>query len=108
MSLDIFARYSFKEESDTLFDLNITHNLATMAKEAGFYEELWHLYGINCCKELAPIIRNGIEELKTNPEKYKRFSAENGWGTYEQFLPWLEELLQNLEKFPNAHLITCI
>lgn len=33
-------------EKETIFSLNITHNLNKMADAAGFYKQLWHLEGI--------------------------------------------------------------
>ena len=33
------------------------------------------------CSEVIPAIEKGLHELETNPEKYKPYEAENGWGT---------------------------
>jgi hypothetical protein len=33
---------------------------------------------------------------------FKMHDAPNGWGTYEQFLPWLEEYLRACEENPDA------
>ena len=33
------------------------------------------------CKDIIPSIRNGLFELINNPQKYKKYEAENGWGT---------------------------
>lgn len=40
--------------------------------------------------------------MEVNPEKYKVYSASNGWGTYEQFLPWLKEHLHAYKDYPDA------
>lgn len=105
MSLDIY----FEKENycphcgqflngEEVYLKNITHNLSKMAREAGF-GVLWEYpeeSGIRKVKQLIPYIEHGIKELESNPEKYKKFSASNGLGTYEQFIPWLKELLENM------------
>lgn len=103
MSLDIrFTKkklcpncFRILNDGEEVFCKNITHNLGKMASEAGFYRQLWgpEETDVVTAEQLGHHIENGIGELKSNPEKYKQFSAPNGWGTYEQFLPWLEELL---------------
>lgn len=34
-------------------------------------------------KDIIPYIIHGLGELETNPEKYKKYEAQNGWGTLE-------------------------
>lgn len=83
---------------------NFTHNLSRMANEAGFYRELWHpeKVGVKTAGQLVEPLRKGIEKMKADPEHYRQFDAENGWGTYDQFLPILEELLEACEKYREA------
>lgn len=87
-----------------LFWKNITHNLGQMADAAGFYKQLWRPEetDVVTASQLGLHIEKGIKELESNPDKYKEFSASNGWGTYEQFLPWLRELLQACKEYPDA------
>ena len=91
-------------EQETIFSLNITHNLNKLADAANFYKQLWHLEGITTCEDLLPHIEAGIVELESNPTKYKQFSAKNNWGTYEQFLPWLKDLAEKLKIEPTSNL----
>lgn len=83
---------------------NITHNLTTMAKAVGFYDQLWRPEesNIKTAGDLAPHIAAGIKELESNREKYDSLSASNGWGTYDQFVPWLKELHQACLEFPDC------
>lgn len=83
---------------------NITHNLGNMADKAGIYQCLWHPeeIPINVVSEIILLLEKGIKAMKEKPEYYKQFDAENGWGTYEQFVPWLEELLEACKQYPNA------
>lgn len=112
MSLDIYFREPIKcpncghlaGDGEEVFSRNITHNLGQMASEAGFYKQLWRPEenDVVTAGQLGVHIEKGIMELKSNPDKYKQFSAENGWGTYEQFLPWLSEVLTACKEYPDA------
>lgn len=52
--------------------------------------------------EIIPYLKNGIENLKENPEYFKKFNPSNGWGSYEGLLKFAEEYLKASETFPNA------
>jgi hypothetical protein len=109
--LDLIEKDSLKNKIESVLDnevfsMNITSNLDKMAKAAGFYQELWHLSGIKTCEDLLPYIEAGLGELKMKPNVYKQYSASNGWGTYEQFIDWLEKLISNLKIDPKAELHT--
>lgn len=107
--LDLIDNDSLRNKVESLlteyvFDMNITSNLAQMADVAGFYDQLWHLSGIKTCEDLLPHIEAGLGELKMKPDYYKQFSSSNGWGTYENFIDWLEKLIDNLKLDPKAEL----
>ena len=38
-----------------------------------------------------PILKSMIEEMKKNPEKYKKLNPKNGWGNYEGALKFFED-----------------
>lgn len=112
MSLDIYFRkqtvcpncfHKFGTDEEVYWK-NITHNLGRMADAAGFYKQLWkpEETDVVTAGQLGVHIERGIAELESNPEKYKQFSASNGWGTYEQFIPWLRELLVACKEYPDA------
>lgn len=116
MSLDVYLRSESKvkqvcfccgseyEEEETLYESNITHNLNTMAKEASIYEDLWRPeeIGITTARQLIEPLKKGLKKLKEDPEHYKKFDAENGWGRYVDFVSFVEEYLDACIKFPNA------
>lgn len=119
MSLDIYLRGEPEEREETcfhcghtetnqvcptLFESNITHNLNAMAEKAGFYQHVWRPeeIGITKAKELIQPLTNGIALMRAKPAEFKVLSASNGWGTYEQFLPWLDKLLQACIDYPEA------
>ena len=67
-------------ETDEVYSANITHNLNTMASQAGIYEHLWRPdeIGITKAKELIDPLREGLHKLKSEPEMYKAFNPSNG------------------------------
>lgn len=91
-------------QSEEFYWSNITHNLNKMAKEAEIYEILWRPdeVPIMYARDIIKPLHAGIELMKTDPERFKLLSAPNGWGTYEQFIPWLEKLLAACEEHPEA------
>jgi hypothetical protein len=92
------------EIRDELYSANITHNLSGMASEAGIYEALWHPEEIGAlrARDIIHILRAGLRRLKANPERYTKFDAANGWGTYKNFVPWVERYLRACEQLPDA------
>jgi hypothetical protein len=100
------------------YDFNITHNLTIMAKEAGIYEALWKPYklipysNINnpedkqeentivLAKNIYSVIKTGLIILKNNPEHYKQFDNVNKWGTYDDFIIFINEYLEVLKNNP--------
>lgn len=69
------------EDDDEVFEYNITHNLNTMAGEAGIYKHLWQPdeIGITKAGELIEPLREGLALLKSDPERFKAFNPKNGW-----------------------------
>lgn len=101
MSLDVTLIATRKV---SVFDANITHNLNKMAEEAGIYKHLWRpdKIDIKTAAELIEPLKAGLQKMKDNPEHFKQFDAENGWGTYEDFVPWIEKYLAACEENPDA------
>jgi hypothetical protein len=101
MSLDITLKKRGWEE---LYKANITHNLNKMAEEAGIYQALWHPdeIGITRAKQLILPLQQAIASMMMSADYYRKFDSPNGWGTYDNFLPWLEKLLKACEEYPEA------
>lgn len=106
MSLDI----CFIENDVEVFSANITHNLAKMAEEAGIYETLWHpsFNGITKASEMLPILLDGLILMAKDKEYFEAFNAENGWGTYSSFLPWILKVVKACIEYPNAEVFTSV
>ena len=47
-------------------------------------------------------LRAGLTALKADPARYRTFDAENGWGLYDNFVPWIERYLAACEEHPDA------
>ena len=105
MSLDVYLTARRPVE---VYSANITHNLNKMAEEAGIYKHLWHPdeLGIKTAGELVGPVKKGLELMKSDPPRFKKFNAENGWGTYDQFIPWVEKYLAALEENRDAEVRT--
>ena len=101
MSLDVYLR---AVRPTTVHSANITHNLNKMADEAGIYKHLWRPDEIEITKaeQLIEPLRAGLELLKSDPERFKKFNPENGWGTYEGLVSFVQEYLASCEENPDA------
>ena len=92
-------------DTDTcVFDRNITHNLNAMADKAGIYDTLWNPIETGKTKagELIESLKNGLAQLKERPEYFMKFDSPNGWGVYEHFVPFVEEVLNACINHPEA------
>jgi len=87
-----------------VFSANITHNLSAMAAEAGIYRHLWRPEEVPITKahDLIEPLKAAIMAMEAEPGRFDRLNASNGWGTREQFLPWLETLLKACLEYPES------
>ena len=101
MSLDV---YLVDPEEGYVYSANITHNLGRMAREAGIYQHLWRPEEISLTKagELIETLQTGLADMVRRPSHYEQFNAENGWGLYGNFLPWIAKYLEACIANPDA------
>jgi hypothetical protein len=87
-----------------VFSANITHNLGRMAAEAGIYIHLWRPeeLGITKARELIAPLQAGLALMKSEPERFEAHNPANGWGSYDVFVPWIEEYLAACQMYPDA------
>lgn len=106
MSLDVSLSYEEDGNTITVFSANITHNLGRMADAAGIYQALWRPEeeGYKQAKDIIPIVEKGLEQMKREPDLFRRLDAANGWGTYEQFVLWVEKYLAACKQYPSANI----
>ena len=101
MSLDITLKKMCYSE---IYSSNITHNMVPMANAVGIYGPLWrpHACEIKQASQLIKPLTEAIALLKEDPEKYKKYNPENGWGSYDSFLKFLINLLDACIDDPTA------
>lgn len=58
--------------------------------------------GISLAKDLIKPLTDGLALLKADPEKFMKFDAPNGWGTYEHFVAFVEDYLAACIDNPDA------
>lgn len=75
-----------------------------MAEAAGIYKELWRPeeLGITKARQLIEPMERGLILLRSDPDRFKAFDASNGWGTYVNFVPWVDKYLQACKEYPDA------
>lgn len=135
MSLDVslnrirfvtYDKITYTPEHEELFWANITHNLGKMADAAGIYEALWHPYRLHkdykhfdnydeeynfeqsvniYAEDIVEIVEIGLRKMKDDPDYFIKFNSPNGWGLYENFVPWIEKYLKALKKYPESKVI---
>ena len=108
MSLDVYLHQpacdKCGQRASGGYSANITHNLNRMADEAGIYQHVWHPeeIGITHARQLIEPLRVGIALMKADPGRFRQHDADNGWGRYDDFVPWLERYLAACEMYPDA------
>jgi len=107
MGLDFSLEYKCDNNKISVFETNITHNLAQMADKAGIYYALWRPEEKNykIANDIIKILEKGIKRLKTRQKYFEKFNALNGWGTYKHFVPFVQEVLDACYKYPSAKII---
>jgi hypothetical protein len=89
MSLDVDLMVT---QPTSVYSANITHNLGKMAGAVNLsngmtlYQVLWRpdeQQGLKFAKDIAELLDEGWNTLLADPEHFKQFDPENGWGSYE-------------------------
>jgi len=103
MSLDVNL---FAVRTTSVFEYNITHNLNTMAEEAGIYKELWRPEELQITKaeQLIKPLTDGLALLIAEPERFKKLNPENGWGDYEGLVTFVSKYLEACNDYPDAEI----
>lgn len=88
-----------------LYEANYTHNCGKMAKEAGVYLYVWRpeeCPDVKQAGDLVEPLRAGIKAMEDEPQRFIALNPENGWGSYDTFLPWLRSYLEACVAHPKA------
>jgi hypothetical protein len=78
-----------------VYDSNITHNLADMARAAGIYHPCWapEEIGVTKAGQLVPLLMEGLARLLADPKRFSAYNAKNGYGTYDDLVAWVRSYL---------------
>lgn len=103
MSLDI---YLTAVVPTTVYDGNVTTNLTAMAREAGIYKHLWcpEEIKITHAVQLIEPLEVALIQLYGDPERFKKHNPPNGWGDYDGFVSFVENLLKACKAYPTAEI----
>ena len=80
---------------------NITHNVKSMWAEAGVYSALYESHG-QVARTVLPALKGGLKAMTDDPDRYRKMDSPNGWGTYEDAAIWIAQLIEEIERMPNA------
>ena len=112
MSLDVDLMVT---QPCSVYSGNITHNLGKMAGEVNIpymagtvslYTILWRPEELQFTKarEIADLLDEGWNILLSDPEKYKRYNPENGWGSYDGLCNFVYKYRNACWEYPEAEL----
>lgn len=103
MSLDVYLTATRPTE---VYWSNTTHNLGSIAKEAGIYQHLWRPeeIGITYAAQLIEPLNQGLSRLKSDPDRFRKFNGPNGWGRYERLVRFVENYLVACVENPDANI----
>lgn len=96
MSLDVDLMVT---QPVSVYTNNITHNLGKMAENVklqnGFtlYDVMWrpHEKGLYCASDISELLDQAFNILLSEPNFYKTFNPENGWGSYDGLVKFVYE-----------------
>ena len=108
LSLDVDVGRT-KPHHVEFFSANVTHNLTAMADEAGIYRHLWHPEQVDVvtASDLIEPLSEGLNWLRSEPERFKKLNPKNGWGDYQGFVQFVVAYLEACEAFPKANVEVC-
>lgn len=86
---------------------NTTHNLGVMADVAGIYMYLWRPEELNIAvaEDLITPLTSGLNLLYSDPARFQKLDAPNGWGTYMQLVRFVSGYLDACKKYPKAKVV---
>jgi hypothetical protein len=109
MSLDVDLMIT---KPTSVYDGNITHNLGKMAGEVKvsngltLYDILWRPdeHDLKFAREISELLNEGWNILLSEPEHYKQWDPENGWGSYEGLVDFVYKYRNACWDNPDAEL----
>jgi hypothetical protein len=105
MSLDVYLKQMPTEPLE-VWSSNVTHNLGKMAGAAGLYTIIWRPdeLGVKRAGELIGPLSWGLRLLLHDPDYYRQYNSDNGWGDYEGFVRFVAEYIIACREHPDAEI----
>lgn len=106
MSLD----FSLHDGDTCVFDINTTHNHATIARaiEPFLHYALWNPRSQMKAVHIIPLVASALVEIDRNRENYRQLDPPNGWGSVECFEVFLRQVLAACVRFPQSKARSCV
>ena len=113
MSLDVDLMIT---QPVSIYSGNITHNLGKMAAAVvlsngmTLYDVLWRpdeQVGLKLSKDISELLDEGWNILLSDPEKYKTYNPENGWGSYDGLCDFVYKYRNACWDNPDASISVC-
>lgn len=107
MSLDLWLEFAVDyggpggPETTTIFETNMTHNLTGLWSFIKVYDALY-MSDKELAGEHLGALEVGLDFMIEHEKECREFDAPNGWGTYDQALPWLQSVVEAFRRFPKA------
>jgi hypothetical protein len=99
----------------SIYDNNITHNLSKMASEVKLsngltlYDVLWRPdeHELELAEDIAELLDEGWNILQSEPDRFRQFNPENGWGNYDNLCRFVYEYRTACWEEPDASIEVC-
>ena len=106
MSLDLWMEAepckTCGRSGDPDFSWNYTHNVSKFWYSLYPESEKWlNIHGMTG-EESLPVLNKFLEELQADPDRFIAMNPENGWGSYDTFVPRLKELIEAANEYPKC------
>jgi hypothetical protein len=96
----------------SVYEANITHNLGKMADAVvldngkTLYQVLWRPddHGWKFARDISDMLDAGWNILLSDPERFKQFNPENGWGSYDGLVNFVYKYRNACWDNPDAEL----
>ena len=96
--------FSLAKDGKWVYETNITHNLAPMARKAGLYKPLWDSEGKKA-KTIIKDLRTGIDSMIENKRELEKLEPANGWGSFDGLLTNAVEALTVCGEYPEFKVV---
>ena len=109
MSYDFIVKAP--QDQHERFDYNVTYNLGSMLKRAGFHPLV--VAGMNV-SQLRPVVTDVLCVMRDNPDYFKQLNPpidpDTGkrWGDYDRAVTFLTELLRYLTDAPENYIMMVV